>query len=174
MAIYATGADERPLADVLVTLRPAEGPAEPVKPAPAALDLMHRSFEPQVLAVPVGTVVAIHNLDDVDHDLYSFSQALPFSLRLPAKGGGGAVTAAHAGLVVLGCKVHDEMVGYLYVTDAPYFGKTDAGGYLRLAGLKPGRYVLGLWRPDAPAAEDSHFKTLTLAAGAEEAVRLRL
>lgn len=174
VAVYATGADDRPLADVLVTLRPAEGAMAAPPPAPAALDLMHRAFEPKVLAVPVGTVVTIHNLDDVNHELYSFSQALPFSLHLSAKGGGGAVTAAHAGLVVLGCKVHDEMVGYLYVTDAPYFGKTDAGGYLRLGGLKPGRYVLGLWQPGVPAEYPSRLKPLTLAAGAEEAVRLRL
>lgn len=170
IAVYAT-ADDLPLRDVLVTLRPADAPPDPAKPAPAALDLMYRSFEPKVLAVPVGTEVAIHNLDDVDHELYSFSKALPFSLHLAAKGGSGSVTAAHAGVVVLGCKVHDEMVGYLYVTDAPYFGKTDSDGYLRLAGLKPGRYTLGVWR--APGIDDAHARTLTLAAGTEDAVRLR-
>ena len=174
VAVYATGSDGRAVADLLVTLRPADGKADPARVAPAALDLMERRFEPQVLAVPVGTRVAIHNLDDVDHELYSFSPALPFSLHLAAKGGSSAVTAAHAGVVVLGCKVHDEMVGYLYVTDAPYFGKTDSKGYLRLAGLKPGRYLLGIWRADKPDADAAHLKPLTLTAGDEEAVRLRL
>lgn len=174
VAVYATGADDLPLSNVLVYLRPADGPAAPAKPVPAALDLMHRAFEPQVLAVPVGSEVAIHNLDDVDHELYSFSPALTFSLHLAAKGGSGAVTAAHAGVVVLGCKVHDEMVGYLYVTDAPYFGKTDSNGYLRLAGLKPGHYLLGLWRPDQSDEDGSRLKLLTLTPGDEEAVRLRL
>lgn len=173
VAVFATGADERPLPDVLVTLRPAEGNAEPARPLPAALDLMRRRFEPRVLVVPVGTPLTIHNLDDVDHELYSFSPALAFSLHLAAKGGSGAVTAAHAGVVVLGCKVHEEMVGYLYVTDAPYFGKTDGDGYLRLAGLKPGRYLMGLYRPGIPAEDQARLKPLTLAAGAEEAVRLR-
>ena len=172
VAVYATGAGDVPLADVVVTLRPADAPPGPARPAPATLDLMHRHFEPQVLTVPVGAEVAIHNLDDVNHDLYSFSPALPFSLHLTAKGGRGAVTAAHAGVVVLGCKVHDEMVGYLYVTDAPFFGKTDANGYLRLAELKPGRYTLGMWR--ARGADEAHPLTLTLTAGTEEAVRLRL
>ena len=170
IAVYAT-ADDLPLRDVLVTLRPMDVPATAQPPASAALDLMHRHFEPLVLAVPVGTAVSVHNLDDVDHELYSFSPALPFSLHLAAKGGSGAVTAARAGVVVLGCKVHDEMVGYLYVTDAPYFGKTDSDGYLRLAGLKPGRYTLGVWR--APGTDEAHARTLTLAAGTEEAVRLR-
>lgn len=170
IAVYAT-ADDLPLRDVLVTLRPLDAPVLTPPPAPAALDLMHRHFEPLVLAVPVGTEVSVHNLDDVDHELYSFSPTLPFSLHLAAKGGSGAVTAARAGVAVLGCKVHDEMVGYLYVTDAPYFGKTDSDGYLRLAGLKPGRYTLGVWR--APSMDEARARTLTLAAGTEEAVRLR-
>lgn len=175
IAIYATGADEKPLSDALIYLHAVDAPAAAAPmTAPAAIDLMQRSFEPRVLAVPVGTAVTLHNLDDVNHDVYSFSPALPFSLRLTAQGGSGAVSARHAGLVVLGCKVHEEMVGYLYVTDAPYFGKTDANGYLRLAGLAPGRYILGVWRPEAPERDEPHLKPLTLAAGTEEAVRLRL
>lgn len=174
VAVYATGADDRPLHDALIYLHPVDALAAAAPGPPAAVDLMHRSFAPAVLAVAAGTVVTLHNLDDVDHDVYSFSPALPFSLRLAAQGGSGSLTAAHAGLVVLGCKVHEEMVGYLYVTDAPYFGKTDAAGYVRLAGLPPGRYMLGLWRPDAPDQDEPHLKALTLTAGAEEAVRLRL
>ncbi len=174
VAVYATGPDDQPLPDALIYLHAVDAPATAPHSAPAAIDLMHRSFAPKVLAVPAGTVVALHNLDDVDHDIYSFSTPLPFSLRLAAKGGSGTVTAARNGVVVLGCKVHEEMVGYLYVTDAPYFGKTDAHGYLRLAGLPPGRYMLGAWEPGTPDKDEPRLKPLTLTAGAEEAVRLRL
>ena len=33
-----------------------------------------------------------------------------------------------AGIVTLGCNIHDEMMAYLVVTDAQYFGRTDGSG----------------------------------------------
>ncbi|HEV7163849.1 MAG TPA: carboxypeptidase regulatory-like domain-containing protein [Gammaproteobacteria bacterium] len=173
IAVYATGADDAPLRDALVYLRPVDAQASD-PPATATLDLMHRQFEPRVLAVSAGTEVTIHNLDEVDHDLYSFSPAMPFSLRLAAKGGSAPLKFAHPGVVVLGCKVHDEMVGYVYVTDTPYYGKTDGNGYLRLAGLPPGRYTLGLWQAGVAGKDDAQPRPLTLTAGVEQAVRIRL
>lgn len=174
IAVYATGADDAPLRDALVYLRPVDAPAADPPATPAALDLMHRQFAPRILAVPAGTEVMVHNLDDVDHDLYSFSPAMPFTLRLAAKGGSAPLKFPRAGVVVLGCKVHDEMVGYVYVTDTPYFGKTDANGFLRLSGLPPGRYTLGLWQAGVAGKDDAQPRSLTLTAGSEQAIRIRL
>ena len=171
IAVYATGADDAPLKDALVYLHPLDAPAT-LAPAPAALDIMARQFEPLVLPGPAGSTVSFHNLDDVDHDLYSFSPPKPFSLHLPAGGGGAPLTFVHPGLVTLGCKVHNWMVGYIYVMDTPYYGKTDDHGYLRLAGLPPGRYSLGLWQARAPDHDEPHLRALTLAAGSEQAVLL--
>jgi len=173
IAVYATGADDAPLRDALIYLHPLGAPA-PAPPARATLDVMARQFEPLVLPVPAGSTVTFHNLDDVDHDLYSFSEPRPFSLHLPANGGGAPLLFAHPGLVTLGCKVHNWMVGYIYVMDTPYYGKTDDHGYLRLAGLPPGRYTLGLWQARAPDHDDPRLRAVTLAAGSEQAVLLHL
>ena len=51
-----------------------------------------------------------------------------------------------AGVVTLGCNIHDQMLGYLLVTDAPYFGRTDGTGSWS-ADLPRGRYRVTLWHP---------------------------
>ena len=55
------------------------------------------------------------------------------------------------GVVTLGCNIHDDMLAYLLVTDAPYFGRTDAQGSLvggRAARPLPRRHLAS-----APARE---------------------
>ena len=50
------------------------------------------------------------------------------------------------------------MVGYIYVTDAPHFGTTEADGTLKLKGLAPGRYKVTFWNPliaDAPERQEA-------------------
>jgi len=173
VAVYATGPGGAPLRDALVYLH-GTAPAAIPEAAPASLDLMDRRFEPRVLAVPAGTTVTFHNLDTVDHDVYSFSAPKPLSLHLPAQSGVAPLTFLRSGVVVLGCKVHEEMVGYVYVADTPYFGKTDGEGYVRLAGLPPGSYTLGIWQASAPDKDASGLRTFTLTAGSELAVRIRL
>jgi hypothetical protein len=39
------------------------------------------------------------------------------------------------------------MAGYIYVTDMPFFGKTDSQGVLHLAQIPAGDYRLTLWSP---------------------------
>ena len=68
------------------------------------------------------------NNDTVSHQVYSFSAAKRFQLPLYKGEVHPPVTFDRPGLVVLGCNIHDVMVGYIYVTDAPYFGKTDREG----------------------------------------------
>lgn len=119
------------------------------------MDQRNRAFVPGVLVVGVGTSVEFPNNDSVSHQVYSFSAAKRFQLPLYKGEPHPPVTFDRAGLVVLGCNIHDAMVGYIYVTDAPYFGKTEAGGDLRFKGLPAGDYRIAIWSPfisDAPAS----------------------
>jgi hypothetical protein len=54
-------------------------------------------------------------------------------------------------VVVVGCNIHDWMIGYIVVLDTPYFGKSGAEGTVRVS-APPGRYMLRVWHPrlDAP------------------------
>jgi hypothetical protein len=49
--------------------------------------------------------------------------------------------------VVLGCNIHDSMVGYIFVVDTPYFAVTDAQGLARISQLPAGNYQLEIYHP---------------------------
>jgi plastocyanin len=121
-------------------------------PAPAGLTAEIRQrdarFIPEVTAVRTGTAVSFPNLDDVRHNVYSFSPAKIFSLSLYLGTPAQPVVFDKAGEVVIGCNIHDRMVAYVMALDTPYFGKTGADGQVEIAGLVPGDYELRAWHPD--------------------------
>ena len=135
--------------DVVVVVAPAEPatpPATPTYPA-AIMDQRNLAFSPRILVVRAGTSVEFPNSDTVSHQVYSFSPAKKFQLPLYKGQLHPPVTFDRPGLVVLGCNIHDQMVGYIYVTDAPFFGKTDPAGTLRVPGLSAGEYRISVWSP---------------------------
>jgi plastocyanin len=135
--------------DVVVTAAPADPHVgtQPSAVATAVMDQRDLAFVPGILVVAVGTSVEFPNNDFVSHQVYSFSPAKRFQLPLYTGERHPPVTFEHQGLVVLGCNIHDEMVGYIYVTDAPFFGKTDASGTLHLQNLPAGDYRVTVWNP---------------------------
>jgi len=79
--------------------------------------------------------------------VYSFSPAKRFELRLYEGTPSDPVLFDKPGVVVLGCNIHDGMLGYVYVTDDPRFGVTDHQGKLTLDNLPVGEYRVTLWHP---------------------------
>jgi hypothetical protein len=59
------------------------------------------------------------------------------------------------GVVVLGCNIHDWMVGYIYVSETPFFATTEAAGTATLEDLPPGEYSVRLWHPSMEHAEET-------------------
>lgn len=173
VAVYAVGAGGAPVRDAVVTLLPLQGGGT-TPTTPAVIDLFDKQFEPRVLPVTAGSSVTFKNLDGMGHQVYSFSAAKPFSLKLAPGESATLADLGKPGVVVLGCKIHNEMIGYLYVTDAPYYGKTDSNGYLRIGGIAPGSYRLGLWRAEVEQETRALERTVTLRTGEEQVIRLRL
>jgi plastocyanin len=140
--------DNRGVGDVIVTATPRDGAAAPPASAPrAVMDQVNRQFVPAVLVVRVGTQVAFPNSDTVAHQVSSFSPAKRFQLALYRGHAHPPLLFDKPGLVVLGCNIHDNMLAYILVTPAPYFGKTDASGRLELEGIPAGEYQIELWNP---------------------------
>ena len=141
-------AQGQPLADALITLRGplGAGAAEP----PAVMDQVARQFQPRVLAVHTGSAVSFPNSDTIRHHVYSFSPAKRFELRLYQGTPSEPVIFDKPGVVVLGCNIHDWMVGYVYVTDDPWFAVADEQGRVTFDGLPAGRYAVSLWHPQVP------------------------
>jgi plastocyanin len=163
------------VSDVVVTVTPLDERASPpAGRATAIMDQEHLAFTPRVLVVAMGTRVEFPNSDSVSHQVYSFSPAKKFQLPLYKGRPHAPVLFDHAGLVVLGCNIHDQMVGYIYVTEAPYFGRSDATGALRLQDLKGGNYRLTLWSPFISDPAPTLERTIHLDAGASSIERIQL
>ncbi|HEX4986531.1 MAG TPA: methylamine utilization protein [Burkholderiales bacterium] len=164
----------RPLADAVVTAVPAGARPDAPKLHAAVEDQIDREFVPYVQPIHTGTSVSFPNKDDIRHHVYSFSPAKTFELPLYAGTPASPVLFDKPGVVRLGCNIHDWMVGYLYVTDAPFFGKTSAQGSLSLEGLPPGTYTLKAWHPRMEGSEASTARQVEVRDGEPATVQWAL
>ena len=125
-----------------------EGRQLPLARRTAVMDQKNRMFIPHVLPVQTGTAVQFPNSDDVRHHVYSFSPAKPFQLPLYKGTPANPEVFDRAGVVTLGCNIHDQMSAFIVVVDTPYFEKTPAGGQATLKNVDGGRYTVRVWYPD--------------------------
>jgi plastocyanin len=133
-----------PVADAVVI---AVSDAQVKLPAPHLESVVQetKEFKPFVKAVLVGTPIEFPNRDDVLHHVYSFSPARTFELKVYKGTPPEPIVFDKPGPVALGCNIHDWMLAYVYVSESPYFGVTDADGRARLANLPPGEYSVRVW-----------------------------
>lgn len=148
--------------DVALVLEPtAAQPAKRHEKQTVRMEQRARHFVPEVLVVETGALVDFPNNDSVSHQVYSFSPPKRFQLSLYRGSAHPPITFDTAGLVVLGCNIHDEMVGYILVTDSPYHATTDAAGAAKISGVPAGSYRLHVWGPrlaDPPASLDRRIE----------------
>jgi plastocyanin len=138
--------DGHPLSGAVVTILPDGVPAHPVAPVHAAMDQVDRAFAPDLLVIPVDSTVEFPNSDSVSHQIYSFSAAKRFQLPLYRGKPYPPVVFDQPGVVTLGCNIHDEMLAYVLVTDAPFFGRTDKAGAWSVE-VPRGSYHIAVWHP---------------------------
>ena len=107
-----------------------------------------QEFVPTVLPVSKGSEVFFPNRDNFRHMIYSFSEAKRFEVQLYGGDDQISVNFDKEGAVVLGCNIHDNMVGYVYVIDTDNFAKSDVSGTVELTNLQPGTYDATVWHPN--------------------------
>ena len=162
-----------PVTDAVVSLIPLDAPAPPVT-ATARVEVaqQNQEFMPYVTVVQAGTSVVFPNRDTVQHHVYSLSKAKKFELPLYNPGEKESVVFDIAGLVTVGCNIHDWMISHLVVVPTPWFAKSDPQGAVHVE-APAGRYRLELWHPrlatpvtkevvlaDGAAAKESFTLTL--------------
>lgn len=141
-----------PVEHAALALYPQDAPSAPRKRAPTAImDQRNRQFIPHVLVVETGTAITFPNSDKMRHHVYSFSPAKRFELKLYSGLPPQPIVFEEAGEVVLGCNIHDQMIGYIYIVETPYFATTQEKGLAQLSGLPPGRYQVEVWHPHGVA-----------------------
>jgi plastocyanin len=150
--------DERgqPIENVAVYAMPAHGAgghgvsADAVVPAaaaPAVMDQQGLQFVPHLLVVQSGALVTFPNGDRVSHHVYSFSDAKTFELPLYKGDVYPPILFEQPGVVVVGCNIHDGMLGYVVVVDTPHFSRTNEQGIALIDGVPNGDYAVTVWTP---------------------------
>ena len=170
VSVEAMVTDDRnaPVTDAVVSLATARPGAAPRPGSAAVMDQQAKTFVPHVLPVPVGTAVSFPNRDNIRHHVYSFSSAKRFELPLYIGTPSEPVLFDKPGVVVLGCNIHDWMVGYIYVLGTPYFAKTGPDGRARLTDVPAGAYEARVWHPRLRGEPEKTGKPITAAAGEAE------
>jgi plastocyanin len=112
----------------------------------AIMDQVDTQFSPHILVIQKNTKVHFPNSDSVKHHVYSFSKAKTFELQLYKELQADPLLFSKLGSVELGCNIHDWMLGYIFVVDTPYFGKTDIKGSITFE-IPDGEYQLDVWHP---------------------------
>lgn len=163
--LAVTGTAGQPLADAVLMLEPV-GAKAAVRPLPhVEMGQENKQFTPLVTVVTPGTKVAFPNRDTVRHHVYSFSEAKKFEIKLYVGRPENPVQFDQPGIVVLGCNIHDSMVGWIVVTDTPWYAKTPAGGRASLGEVPPGSYRLRTWHPELPVGSAGLEQAVTVGPG---------
>lgn len=138
-------AQGKPVNNAVAAIVPAQKQQYVALP-PAVMDQRKNMFIPAVLAIRVNTQVRFPNSDDIRHQVYSFSPAKKFELRLYHGMTAEPVLFDKPGTVVLGCNIHDSMVAYIYVVDTDYFAVADEQGKITI-NAPAGKYQLQIFHP---------------------------
>lgn len=163
-------ADGKPIADAVVSVVAVSGSRAALRAGRAIIDQQDKEFVPHVRAITVGTEVAFPNKDDIRHHVYSFSPAKKFEVPLFKGTQSALVKFDKPGVVVLGCNIHDWMVGYVVVLETRYFDTTGADGRARVADLPPGRYDVHVWHPRLVDSAAQASQRVTSGGGKDERV----
>lgn len=138
----------------------------------ASMDQVNTQFLPHILVIQKDTQIRFPNSDSIKHHVYSFSQAKTFELQLYKELHADPLLFSKLGSVELGCNIHDWMLGYIFVVDTPYFGKTDIKGNLTL-NLPDGEYQIDIWHPRIQDKFSSLSRQLFLPGESEIKIRLQ-
>lgn len=138
-------ANDKRLANAVVSITGVRGI---VPPAPVEVSIMQKSctFEPHVVAVPVGSRLMFVNTDVCLHNVHLLSGGMTIAnIGMPLQGQKSILPVrvlAKPGNVRFKCDVHAWMDGYVHVFDHPYFSVSDRTGAFRIGGVPPGTYDL--------------------------------
>lgn len=161
--------------DVVITAFPADPALLKSKVASNAIvDQINKEFVDHVTPVLVNTSISFPNKDNIRHHVYSFSPAKKFELKLYSGKPAAPVLFDKPGIVTIGCNIHDWMIGYIYVSETPYFAKTNHNGKATVVGLPAGEYSVRVWHPRLDGTEEATTNHVTITEASSTSLEWKL
>lgn len=156
-AATATGLNVRivdqhgaPVPDAVVTVLPrdaARAHAPTPRPEVKIIDQKNLMFMPYIEVFRPGDSVVFRNSDDTRHHVYSFSPVKAFEFVLKPGESSAPLPLDKSGVVAVGCNIHDRMIAYLYISDAPWIAHSGVDGKVSFDALPAGAYEVRVWQP---------------------------
>ena len=109
----------------------------------------NKRFQPDVLAIPMGSQVTFPNRDKILHNVFSVSGAAQFDLGLYSPGEERTVTFEKPGVVFVHCNVHHSMQADVLVLDTPWYINVSSDGRFSLDDIPDQPGTLHIWHPRA-------------------------
>ncbi|GAA0912232.1 hypothetical protein GCM10009552_26550 [Rothia nasimurium] len=164
--------DGHPVPDAVVSLSPdGDKPARAIRPVTRYVDQKDQTFNPYVTAMHPGDSVVFRNSDEIDHQVYSFSDIARFEFVLDTGESSKPLKVDKTGVAAVGCNIHDRMLTYLYVTKDPDLVVTDARGQAHMDGVPAGHYMAHAWHPQLRPAITLPIQDLTVAGNGDTVLR---
>jgi plastocyanin len=113
--------------------------AAPRAPRRVTLAQKNKTFQPRVLALPIGSTVDFPNNDGLYHNVFSLSAPQPFDLGLYRAGESRSRTFTAPGVYRVFCNIHPQMSAVVVVAPTAYATVAATDGSYMLD-LPPGRY----------------------------------
>ena len=123
----------------------------------------NKRFEPNLLVIPVGSVVDFPNADPWFHNVFSLYRGKRFDLGLYQAGAQRSVKFDRIGPSYLFCNIHPEMTGVVLAVESDFFGISDKAGHYSISDVPPGKYAIHVWHENAkPESLKALQKSVTI------------
>ena len=164
------------VADAVVTVLPqdnAKGQKTAMRPTSGTktIDQKNLMFVPYIEIFRPGDKVVFRNSDLTRHHVYSFSPIKAFEFVLVPGESSPPLVLDKSGVIAVGCNIHDMMITYLYVSDAPWIAHSGADGQAVFHDLPAGAYNIRVWQPRLRPNKPDLAQSMTLV-GANESKAL--
>lgn len=112
---------------------------------PIVINQQGKRFFPRLMPIVKGQKVNFHNLDELEHNVFSTAEKNSFDLGRYPKGDFRQVSYDHIGKYKVYCNIHQKMILDIVVLDNHYFAVTDEQGHYRIDNVPKGDYQLNVW-----------------------------
>jgi plastocyanin len=132
------------------------------------IDQKGMEFIPHIALLMVGDSIKFHNNDKVDHNVMSPEGG--YDLGAWGNGVTKDQPFKKEGVFSQVCKLHPEMLAYVFVGQNRFASLIGADGKFSIAGLPAGTYELDIWNPKLKAAAQK----ITVGADGKASVKFAL
>jgi plastocyanin len=158
MRLVDVNTSDQGLRSAVVSVADATSESTPASLPAVTITQRGYVFIPMILAIREGQRVRFTNEDSANHSVRSTDRFVPNRFGIYTGTNQDyqrSFTVNPSGRpIVLGCDIHDWMVGWIYVFNHPFYTMTDGNGKFTITGVVTGKHTLSVRHPGGSLHRD--------------------